>query len=360
MKILKNFIFVTLPAIFILLIILEVFFRTVIPASDPPRGFFDEKEKMYSFSNEKEKGIFTIGRFAEIRTRWRINNMYWNYPIDYYPKNDKKLIAVIGDSFIEAFTVNVGENYPFLLREKLKNEYDVYAFGKSGAPLSQYLHICRYVNKHFNPEIIICNLVHNDFDESIQELNPNDYYFLQVAINDYDSITETIPRPNYSFAQYKPLKRLIYRSALFRYLYYNLNINSIMDNLFVPNKKYEANIDEDSVKRNKDLIIKATNYLVKTIRQENSDKRIIFVIDAPRDAIYNNTLNESSVLWIHKMMGTLCTKYNVEYLDLTSFMEEDFRDNKTRFNSDIDGHWNEYGHKFVATILYKYLKANKR
>jgi len=88
MKTLKKILFVTLPIIFIILIILEVFFRIVIPASDPPKGFFDEKEKMCFFSNEKNKGVITTFRFAEIRARWRINNMYWNYPIDYYPVND--------------------------------------------------------------------------------------------------------------------------------------------------------------------------------------------------------------------------------------------------------------------------------
>ena len=107
--------------------------------------------------------------------------MGWNYPIDYYPINDKKLIAVIGDSYIEAFQVDVDKNYPFLLREKLKNDYEVYAFGKSGAPLSQYLHISRYVNRHFDPDILIFNLVHNDFDESIQELYPGNTYFLKVS-----------------------------------------------------------------------------------------------------------------------------------------------------------------------------------
>lgn len=346
MKTLKKILFVTLPTIFIVLIILEVFFRTVIPASDPPRGFYYEKEKMWSFSNKKRKGICTFGRFAEIRTRWSLNNMIWNYPIDYYPKVDKKLIAVIGDSYIEAFAVNVGENYPFLLREKLKNDYEVYAFGKSGAPLSQYLHISRYVNKHFDPDILIFNLVHNDFDESIQELYPNNYRFLQVSINEHDSITETIP--------HKPLKKFINKSALVRYLFFNLHA----DILLTTKKNYEANINADDVKKNKALIFKSTNYLVKTIREENSDKRIIFVIDAPRSNIYKNTLNKSNVLWMNEMMRNICANNNIEYIDLTPYMLEDFQKNGKRFESDYDSHWNEYGHEFVANVLYEYLKNN--
>ena len=76
MKTLKNILVISLPTIFILLIILEVFFRTVIPASDPPRGFFDDNEKMFYTSNKKEKGIISIGRLAEIRTKWRKSNKF--------------------------------------------------------------------------------------------------------------------------------------------------------------------------------------------------------------------------------------------------------------------------------------------
>lgn len=356
MKTFKNILFVTLPVILIVLILLEVFFRTVIPASNPPKGFFNEEEKIYCFSNKKKNGVYTIGRFAEIRAKWSINNMHWNYPVDYYPVDEKKLITVIGDSYIEAFQVDSDENYPYLLKKKLKTDYEVYALGKSGAPLSQYLHISRYVNKYFDPDILIINLVHNDFDESIYELNPQDFYWLQVSINKDDSITETIPHPNYSFQQYKPLKRLVYKSALFRYLYLNLKVNKIRAKFMKSNiDAFEANINVSAIKKHKELIFKATNYLVKTIREENSKKRIIFVFDAPRNAIYNNSLNECNVLWMHEMMKTICANNNVEYIDLTSFMKENYRTSKIKFNSELDGHWNEYGHKFVADILYEYL-----
>lgn len=178
MKTFKNILLTTLPSVIILFILLEVFFRTVIRADDPPRSLYDENEKMFYFSNVKETGITTIGRFAEIKAHWRVNNMHWNYPLDYSPGKDKKLIAVIGDSYIEAFQVDADKKYPCVLRDMINNEYEVYAFGISGAPLSQYLNISRYVKRHFKPDIIIFNIVHNDFDESIYQLNPGAIGFL--------------------------------------------------------------------------------------------------------------------------------------------------------------------------------------
>ena len=58
------------------------------------------------------------------------------------------------------------------LREKLHSQFDVYGFGKSGAPLSQYLQMTRYVIKHFDPEIIVINVIRNDFDESLRRVWP--------------------------------------------------------------------------------------------------------------------------------------------------------------------------------------------
>jgi len=360
MKTFKNVLLVTVPTVLIAFIILEVFFRVVIPASDPPGGFFDESEKLYCLGSSQQEGTYTIGKFAEIRARWSVNDTHWNYPIDYHAgSNEKQLIAVIGDSFIEALQVDVDQNYPFLLRNSLKNDYEVYSFGVSGAPLSQYLHVSRYVNKHFDPDIVIFNLVHNDFSESISGLNPHYYYFLQLSIDDDGDITETTPRPNRSFAQYKPLKRLCYHSALFRYLYINLKVNELRRNIRTrEDKQYEANIDTEETNRHKDLIVQSTSYLVDAISAENDGKRIVFVINAPWDVVYDNARGDSKVMWIHEMMDTLCASSNIELVDLVPLMIEDYRENKKRFDSELDAHWNEYGHQFVSKALYKQLMNN--
>lgn len=355
--VLKNIIFITLPTFLLLLILSEIFFRVIIPSNDPPKSFFDEQEKMYTYDSSEKEGMITIGKFAQLRSDWHVNNMGWNYPIDYYPVQDKKLIVVIGDSFIEAFQVNTDENYPFLLREKLQPDYEVYAFGKSGAALSQYLHISRYVNRHFDPDILIFNIVHNDFDESIHELSPSRNYFLKLTMEEEGRIRETTPRPNYSSAQYQLWKRIIFKSALFRYLYFNLKIVAFRQN--INENKIEANIQTDNVIQNKEMIRKATNYLVKKICVENAGKRIIFIFDAPRSAIYDNALQESKVIWLHDMMARACEKNKAEYIDLTPLMQDDYRTNATKFNSDLDGHWNEYGHRFVANVLYHYLNGSQ-
>ena len=359
MKTFKNILSITLPTVIILLLILEVFFRLVIRADDPPRSIFDEEEKMFYFSNKRETGICTRGRFAEIKAKWRVNNMHWNYPIDYYPRKDKKLIAVIGDSFISAFQVDVDKKYPFLLHDMLKNEFEVYAFGIDGAPLSQYLNISRYVNRHFNPDIFIFNLVYNDFDESINKLTPGRNWFLKVIVNEDGPITESIPVTKPDLPQYRLWKRLLYKSALFRYLYLNVHTKEIHHKKITPSKdNFEANVKADDIDVNRDIIYKATDYILKTIRNENKEKRIIFILDGLRGDIYENRLNKSRLLWIGEMMDELCNNYQIEYIDLTPEMEQEFINNNKKFDFKIDNHWNEYGHKFVANVLYEYLNRS--
>lgn len=358
-KNITNIIVITLPTVLITTVILELFFRFFVPACETPGGYFYEDDKIYSHNGKKPSGLFTMGKCAGIKSRWHINNMHWNYPIDYSSPLDKKLIAVIGDSYIEAFQVDADKNYPYLLRNKIYPDFEVYAFGKSGYPLSQYLHVARYVKKHLNPDVFIINLVHNDFDESIYQLHPYRYYFLQVTYDSTDgSFSETNPRPNRSFPQYKIWKRIVFKSSLVRYIITNLNL-SFLRKIDRP-QQFEANIDSDKVKKQQRLIGNATDYLVKTLKEENADKRIIFVLDAPRKAIYDGVLNESNVLWMHTMMENLCNNNNVELIDLTEPMKQDFILNKRRFNMEIDGHWNEYGHKFIADILFDYLMKNKQ
>lgn len=360
LKTLKNIIFISLPTLILIFFILELFFRFIIIASDPPRSHYYENDKIYAYDSKRNDGTYSDGKFTQIKTHWHINNFGWNNPINYVAGKDSGLIAVIGDSYIEAFQVDVDKNYPSLLRKKVYPENEVYSFGVSGAPLSQYLHMSRYVKKYFNPDILIFNIIHNDFDESISEFNPSKKYFLQLSYNDSTkSFTEKEPQADFSRAQYRPFwQTLIYKSAFVRYLYLNLKVNNISKK-YNNNQSFEANKDVDELKERETIIKKSTEYIVGKIRNENFEKRIIFIFDAPRNAIYSNTLAKSNVYFLNNMMKEICKNNNIEYIDLTEPMKNDFQLNKKKFNSEIDEHWNEYGHEFVAQYLYNYLQKTK-
>jgi hypothetical protein len=298
----------------------------------------------------RREGVYTLGRFAQQRGRWRINNYGWNSEIDYvsYQQRDKPLIAIIGDSYIEAFQINVEDNIAAVLRRLVKNDYDVYSFGVSGEPLSQYLQMSRYVNRHFKPEVIVFNITHNDFNESIRNV-VNKPYSLQLSYKNGEFL-EVPPNP------YKPniKHRILRKSAFVRYLWLNLYMAHTIRMLVKKRStdNFNANIDVKKVMVNREIIKNATFFLIKKIREENPDKELVFMIDAPRKDIYSGTIHNSGVLWLHDVLKDACAQNNCHFIDLTKPFSEKFNKDGIKFNSDYDGHWNEIGHKTAAQVLY--------
>ncbi len=350
----KNGLLVTITTVLILMFLLELFFRFVIVSAEKPIAVFDEKEALLrSDPNNRSSGIYTIGKLGEIKAKWRTNNFGWNSSIDYSTERDekKKLICIIGDSYIRALQVDVNSNISALLREKLKNDkYQVYSFGHDGAPLSQYLHMSRYVNKYFNPDIIVFLLVHNDFNESISNLVSKPY-FLQINISN-EKISEVYPQKVrlYQFLTY---------SSIFRYLYSNLHLAQFWFT-FKEKPKINANVDVVSTSNNKNLIAQGTKYLIKKIKTENSNRRVIFLMDAPRYDIYQTNIKESNVIWINNMVKEITESLGIEYIDLTDFFKEDFLKNGKKFEFSMDGHWNGYGHYIASKVLLNAIISEKQ
>lgn len=66
-RFLRNVLLSTLPALVVLFVLLEVFFRIGIPALRAPRACFDEKERIFKFCRGAGEGTATYGRLAQQR-----------------------------------------------------------------------------------------------------------------------------------------------------------------------------------------------------------------------------------------------------------------------------------------------------
>lgn len=354
-KVLKNFLVVTLPTLLIVFLILEVFFRIGIKASDTPRPLKNLSDSLVTYDKNYPTGIYTYGSFAEVNAKWTINNMGWNYPIDYVNDTTKPLIAVVGDSYIAALEVDSDKNYAYLMHKKFLGKANVFAFGLQGAPLSQYLDYTRYIRKHFKPAVFIINFCHNDFDQSVLGLYPSKNVFKLVSVN--DSVVTEIP-PKLDSVKL-PLENrfvdLVYKSAVVRYIYRNTHIVQNVKKIFGKGKP-EDSVRVSVAQANFDKIKLTTKYVIGKMMSENPETKFLFVIDAPRNSIYNNELSSSNVIWINKMLFDLSKEMHFELLDLTESMNEDYKKNKVKFNFEVDGHWNEYAHRFIADKIFNLVK----
>ena len=72
---LKNLVFLTVPSILLCILCGELFFRFVIPAAEQPWGYYDPIDQIARFEIGQRAGMYTTGKFAQQRGRWRINNM---------------------------------------------------------------------------------------------------------------------------------------------------------------------------------------------------------------------------------------------------------------------------------------------
>lgn len=366
-KTLKNILVITIPTLIFIFIMLELFFRFIIPANEFPMHYYDTIDNVYKFdTNYRRDGVWTVGKFAQVRGKWHINDEGWNDNVEYPRDRDttKKLIAMFGDSQLEAFMAGIDGNLAHYLRQEIGNEYDIFRFGKSDAPYSQYLQMNRYCNKYWDPDILIFLIMHNDFLHSIRELSYKPHF---LQLQDDNGIKELTPTPISQSVSYKLIVKANYHSAFLRYLFYNLRITkSLVQTSFfrriqagkTEEKKYSGNIDVSVAERNKKLYPKYFEYFVRKIKQENKAKRIIFVMDGLRKEIMDgNNPNNSDLKWMHEMVSNISKENQIEFIDLNPVFYKDFITNQQDFNPPWDGHWNSYSHKLVANELLDYLTS---
>src|SRR5437868_13056456 len=152
----------------------------------------------------------------------RVNNAGFVNDQDYL-RDGLPLIAVIGDSFIEAQMVRYPESLQGRLAAALKDKFRVYSFAGSGAPLSQYLIWAGHAVKEYGARAVVINVVGNDFDESLAayRLGPG---FWQYA-PDADGVLRLRLNPH----QAGILISVARHSALARYVVINLGLqNSLL------------------------------------------------------------------------------------------------------------------------------------
>jgi hypothetical protein len=307
-------------------------------------------------------GQCSFGKFCYKQGTWQINNEGWNNTYNYI-NNNKPTIAIIGDSYIEAFQVDVGKSLGPLVHKKISSLFNVYSFGTSGAPLSQYLQIARYVNRKFQPKIIALNLIHNDFNESISAEQYSKVYLRYRKMNDSVFIEDTIEK----FHKPSPLSTLIKKFAFGRYLIHNLKIQemhwySIFKNTNDSDTaQFNANIDVQKVKSQQNDIRIVTEQILLQFKKEFPTARLILLIDGLRKEIYQNIpYEQSNIVWMNTMVKELAQKHSIELVDLTHAFALDYSKNKTHFESTYDWHWNEYGHQIVAYALYKQILSKTK
>lgn len=292
----------------------------------------------------------------------RYNNDGFINDQDYHLDDPRPLIAVIGDSFIEAKMVEHAETLQGRLQAHVGEKGRVYSFSMSGAPLSQYLAWAAYARDRYNADALIINVVGNDFDESLEGYKLRDGFHHYVAQPDGTLALRLSP--------YEPslLRRVLLQSSLARYLAFHLHVrqrwqgvHDFLSALRLSSRRHAtfqtANSRVDDSQR-----MLARFFLDLPRLAGLPPERILFVVDGRRgDFDTPGDSRPAAVGYFEIMRQSLMARARQQgygVVDLDPAFAVDFGKNRKPFNSPFDGHWNRDGHRvaFEAVLNSGWLK----
>lgn len=286
--------------------------------------------------------------------RVRVNNEGFVNDQDYAADTPGPLVAVVGDSYVEAAMVPYAHTLHGRLAEVLRGRARVYSYAASGAPLSQYLAYAAYARDRFHPKRGIVVVVGNDFDESLLEYKsaPGFHFFHRRT----DGRAELV-RKDYAPSA---LREALRHSRLALYLVNNLGIGSLparVRGLFAPRDAFvgqtSASLDEKRLRDSLFVIDAFLAMLPKAFGLPPED--ILLVLDAPRPDLYDpQALSVAQASYFGRMRVALMSQARaagVRVADMQEPFLRDYGQNGQRFEFPRDGHWNGCGHQVAAQAV---------
>ena len=340
-----------------------ILFRFFIPVTDMPENVFIDGLIRHMPGEQGE-----TRRADGVPIPYAINAQGWNSGRESYQRDRRdgvERIAIIGDSYVEALAVPFDQSMAEKLEERLVaagRNSEIFRFGISGAPLSQYLYMYEKEIVQYQPDTVIVLLVHNDFLESFLH-KPGRYTssFMKLVIENGSVIKETIP---VSYEQ--SMASLLYKSAVFRYFHYQkkIGLGFFKRLIFGSRKKFQANIDVNKLENRWSDIEVTTRYLFKRfadIARDNGTD-LLFVMDPHRQAIYDGieATDAGGVAKLNRLARAIANTLGIPFLDLTAAFAADWQIHKRRFESPTDWHWNLRGHQLAAATITEFLTSSDR
>lgn len=361
-----KFLLITVPTLLVIVLVLEFgVFRLVVAVDSTPFADYDRQHQLLKYW-PRQSGVRYPDRERSHPVPYTINDDGWNSFHQAYPvaRDGRRRIAVVGDSYVEAFQVEPHASMAAGLEQRLgRANVEVFSFGISGAPLSHDLHVARYVASTFHPDVLVVLIVHNDFVESYQA-KPGRFSesFLRIALD--DSVREIAP------ASYQPLPApalwLLGRSATARAVYYAWRIADERRSASLQPARavgpFEANVDVGIVEEEEPRIRRATKYLFAQFSalERECHCRVVLAMDAPREGLYDGrTPAAQRVFLLNRLAREEAGEAGLEFVDLTEAFTEDYSREGRRFEFATDNHWNAHGHEVAARHLAASLGASE-
>ena len=332
------------------LLILEVIFRFLPVHNLIPGQVVDKQHPVARYSSNRTFS-YSLGPFFSNPNSFGTNNKGFVSEIDYKAKRTKPLLALIGDSYVEAKNVAPQSTVAAILRKR-QGQYETYSFGHSGAPLSQYLAYARYARDEFLASKFVFVLIGNDYDESLFDYKriprfhvyrPDSNGTLELTRLDYTPTT---------------LQTTLTNSALVSYLVENLALKRF----FVAGAAKQSELlvgdtRNDLSKTRLEASKRAVDAFLRDLESERGFRldSVLFIQDAVRPQLYENNAEQarskSFAGIMHDYFATQARTIGFRVETLDSVFLDYYRRTGKRVEGNLDNHWNAEGHNLVANTI---------
>lgn len=413
MSMLKRFFFNVLAILLglaVIPIILEIGLRFFPVFSGMP---VNRTSEVYSFTSNATIQRSSNWDMTNARKR-QVNNAGFISDQKYDSAAKTPLIAIVGDSYIEAMQVNYVDTAEANLLAKCTPNARVYSFGAQFAPLSQYLAWVKYASQTYQPQVVVVNIVGNDFDESLlsHQIETNNGGVPGMQFYDFSNeLPQLITVP---FKREGWLTQALRHSVLAQYLVRNVRVVNLVNDY--RNGVKPQTDKSDQYKQKPNQLEEATAGLNSQTRQElglskSSDKAhvnkneksevvsaapseyvgnakriyspqklqlskkavdiflsqlpqaarlpssaIVLTVDAERPLIYTSAGKQDLTSFFSVMRQYLIERAKLQgfiVLDLRPAMIAQYDLSGERFEFPDDNHWNANGHRLMAQALYQ-------
>ncbi|MEM8813999.1 MAG: hypothetical protein AAGF59_15415 [Pseudomonadota bacterium] len=303
--------------------------------------------------------MWSRGATFDLVNRIRVNNAGFVNDQDYRSDDETPLLAVVGDSQIEAAMVPYEDTLHGRLASARADR--VYSFAASGAPLSQYVVWARYARQAWKAERLVVVVIGNDFDESLASVKqgPGFHHYKEDESGELGLVRFDY-RPN-------PLRPLVKHSAVARYLLFNIQIIQRVERLLsafsiearAESERYAGNTsvsaDPPRVALSKRAVSAFFRDLIDTAGWH--PKTVLFVVDGFRypDRAVAGAGSYFGVMRTHFITEANALGFGV--IDMDPIFFADFTGSGQPFEFPTDGHWNGRAHGLAARAVSQVIDA---
>jgi hypothetical protein len=305
---------------------------------------------------------WSLGWNFYVVVRGRTNAQGFVSDYDFDAAESTPLIAVVGDSMVEAMMVPYPETLTGRLQAMLKGSGRAYAIAQSGSPITQYVAYAAHACATYRPQRLVVVVVGNDFDESVYDhrLRNGIYHLYPRADGGFDYKLTPQPPPGL-------LERIARHSALALYLMRNVGMTQVLSNMGISlaraedSNRYVGNTLADASVERVAEGEKVIAWFLDALPGAAclAPPSIVIVVDAIRPLIHNDEeLAAARLSYFGRLRASLMSKATARgfvVVDMEETMRADYAAAHQAFEFPTDGHWNSHAHAVAAAAVRKAL-----